>query len=143
MSVLKTEIYCETNEHGEVIHGQNILRKALRAHKRRIIITIQDYIKKRSLLSNGYYWKGVIEHQQIAIYELWGERWSKERVHDFNKLYFFGEEKLNENTGEVIRVPGTSVVGQEKFSEAIEMLKQYFSLNFNYEIPEPGEQMEL
>ena len=65
--------------------------------------------------------------------------WSKETMHDFNKVYFFGTEKVNENTGEIIKIPKSSITTQSDFSEAIEKIKQFFHLQFNYRIREANE----
>ena len=105
-----------------------------------VVVTVEKKKSKRSLSSNAYYWSGIINSEIDCIRENWGEVWSKEDVHNFNKIYFFGTEKVNEKTGEIFKVPKSSITTQSDFSEAIEKIKQFFFLQFNYVIPEAGQQ---
>lgn len=76
-----------------------------------------------------------------CIKEHWGEIWSKDDMHSFNKVYFFGDEKVNQETGEIIKVPKSSITTKDNFSEAIEKIKQFFQLQFNYRIREANEHL--
>ncbi len=118
------------------------LNEAFRAFEGKdVIVTIEKRKSKRSEQSNKYYWACVIEDERACIKEQWGEMWSKETMHAFNKIYFFGEEKVIEATGEIIKVPKSSVTTQSDFSEAIEKIKQFFLLQFNYRIREANEEL--
>lgn len=118
------------------------LNEAFRAFEGKdVIVTIEKRKSKRSEQSNKYYWACVIEDERACIKEQWGEYWSKETMHNFNKIYFFGEEKVIEATGEIIKVPKSSVTTQSDFSEAIEKIKQFFLLQFNYRIREANEEL--
>lgn len=50
-------------------------------------------------------------------------------------------KKLNEATGEIFKVPKSSITTQSDFSEAIEKIKQFFHLQFNYRIREANEDL--
>ena len=116
------------------------LNEAFRAFEGKdVVVTVEKKKSKRSEQSNKYYWACVIEDERDCIKKEWGEMWSKETMHDFNKVYFFGTEKVNENTGEIIKIPKSSITTQSDFSEAIEKIKQFFHLQFNYRIREANE----
>ena len=104
-----------------------------------VIVTIEREKASEVEQSNKYYWACVIEDERACIKDHWGEMWSKDDMHSFNKIYFFGDEKVNEATGEIIKVPKSSVTTQSDFSEAIEKIKQFFQLQFNYRIREANE----
>ena len=118
------------------------LNEAFRAFEGKdVIVTIEKRKSKRSEQSNKYYFGCVIMDEIACIKENWGEIWSKDDMHAFNKIYFFGEEKVIEATGEIIKVPKPSVTTQSDFSEAIEKIKQFFLLQFNYRIREANEEL--
>lgn len=106
-----------------------------------VIVTIEKRKSKRSEQQNKYYWACVIEDERACIREHWGDIFSKDDMHFFNKLYFFGDEKVIESTGDIIRVPKSSITTKSDFSEAIEKIKQFFLLQFNYRIREPNEEL--
>lgn len=106
-----------------------------------VIVTIEKRKSKRSEQQNKYYWACVIEDERACIKEQWGELWSKDDMHSFNKVYFFGDEKVIEATGEIVKVPKSSIATKSDFSEAIEKIKQFFLLQFNYRIREANEEL--
>ena len=105
------------------------------------IVTIEKRKSKRSEQQNKYYWSCVIEDERACIREHWGDIFSKDDMHSFNKVYFFGEEKVIEATGDIVRVPKSSITTKSDFSEAIEKIKQFFQLQFNYRIREANEDL--
>jgi len=118
------------------------LNEAFRAFEGKdVIVTIEKRKSKRSEQQNKYYWACVIEDERACIKEQWGELWSKDDMHSFNKVYFFGDEKVIEATGEIVKVPKSSITTKSDFSEAIEKIKQFFLLQFNYRIREPNEEL--
>jgi len=118
------------------------LNEAFRAFEGKdVIVTIEKIKSKRSEQQNKYYWACVIEDERACIKEQWGELWSKDDMHSFNKVYFFGDEKVIEATGEIVKVPKSSITTKSDFSEAIEKIKQFFLLQFNYRIREPNEEL--
>ena len=104
-----------------------------------VVVTVEKKKSKRSEQQNKYYWACVIMDEIDCIKEHWGEIWSKDDMHSFNKVYFFGDEKVNQETGEIIKVPKSSITTKDNFSEAIEKIKQFFQLQFNYRIREANE----
>ena len=118
------------------------LNEAFRAFEGKdVIVTIEKRKSKRSEQSNKYYFGCVIMDEIDCIRKEWGEIWSKETMHNFNKIYFFGDEKVIEATGEIVKVPKSSITTQSDFSEAIEKIKQFFQLQFNYRIREANEDL--
>lgn len=136
------QIFIELTD-GVITKGRKSLANLFKGLSGRFTISIEKTKRKRSDQSNKYYWSCVVEDERACIKEMWGEIWSKNDVHTFNKVYFFGEEKVNQLTGEVIKVPKSSITSQDNFSEAIEKIKQFFFLQFNYRIREPKEQAEI
>jgi len=104
-----------------------------------VVVTVEKKKSKRSLSSNAYYWGCILQDEIDCIREHWGDIFTKEQMHDFNKVYFFGTEKVNESTGEIIKIPKSSITTQSDFSEAIEKIKQFFHMQFNYRIREANE----
>lgn len=108
---------------------------------KRIRFVIERLKSKRSDQQNKYYWSCVIQDEIDCIRKEWGEIWSKDDMHSFNKIYFFGDEKVIEATGEIFKVPKSSITTKSDFSEAIEKIKQFFQLQFNYRIREANEDL--
>ena len=106
-----------------------------------VIVTIEKRKSKRSEQQNKYYLGCVIMDEIDCIRKEWGEIWSKDDMHSFNKIYFFGDEKVIEATGELIKIPKSSITTKSDFSEAIEKIKQFFQLQFNYRIREANEDL--
>ncbi len=68
----------------------------------RWVISIKKYRKTRSTKQNAFYWDNFVASQIECFQERWGETYSSEAVHNWNKINFWGDEKvLNEETGEV------------------------------------------
>lgn len=106
-----------------------------------VVVTVENKKSKRSEQQNKYYWSCIVQDEIDCIKKEWGEIWSKDDMHAFNKVYFFGEEKVNKETGEIIKVPKSSITTKDNFSEAIEKIKQFFHLQFNYRIREANEDL--
>ena len=107
-------------------------------------LTIKPYRANRSTLQNAFYWHIFIQSQIDCFKEFWGETYSKQQVHDWNKANFWGEEKVIEATGEVIKTPSTSTDKTTvEWEEKLETIRQWFRQNFEWEIEYPNEQSEL
>ncbi len=125
----------------------NITRSILKALEglegKRVVITINKVKKTRSNQQNRFYWGCVIEIQQQCFLERWGEIFSVEQTHDWNKNNIWHTEKVIEETGEVVKIPGTSVVTTVEFEERLEKLRQFFWLNFEWKVPLPNEELTI
>lgn len=109
-----------------------------------VVLTIQKAKKKRSNEQNSYYWGLLIPLTQEAIKNEWGEIWSKEQTHDFYKLHFNYIDKVNEQTGEVIKIQksttdNTTSQQEEYHSQIRQFLKDWF----NVDAPLPNENIEI
>lgn len=110
---------------------------------KRVRINIEQLRSVRSEQQNRYYWGVVIQYQLDCFKERWGEMYTKEQVHDWNKANIFCTEKVDESTGEIFKIPGTSVVrGKLVFEERMEQIRQFFQEKFDWIIPMPNEQIE-
>ena len=110
----------------------------------KVTVEIKSRRKPRSLAQNDFYWGYFLQYQIDCFAEYWGEKYDKKQVHDWNKQNFFGETKVIEKTGEIIRVPGSSSNQSTiEFEEKLEKIRQWFMLNFEWQIPLPNEVLKL
>lgn len=110
----------------------------------RVWIRIEKVKNTRSHRQNRYYWGCVVQEQMDCFKERWGEIWTKDEVHDWNKSNIWHTELVNEETGELINKPGSSktkTVGE--FEERMEKLRQKFELDFEWRIPLPNENLKF
>lgn len=123
----------------------NKLLQALKTiPKGRWLVTIERYFPQRTSSQNRFYFGNFIPAQIECFEENWGETYSKEQMHDFNKLYFFGTEKAIEETGEIIKIPESSTKQTTVSWEVkLEKARQWFRQSFNWELPMPNEQLEI
>lgn len=97
---------------------------------------------KRSNQQNRYYFK-CVEMIRDKMNES-GNEFTKEQVHDWIKWKFNSVEFINEDTGEIERIPqSTTSLGKDKFSELIEKIHRYAAESLDLVIPDPGEQMKI
>lgn len=107
------------------------------------LLTIEKKKKKRSNEVNRYWWGCIIPIIQRGLHDT-GNELTKEEVHEFLKSNFNFTEMVNENTGEVLRVPkSTSELGGSEFWELIDKVARFASEYLSEVIPMPGEQGEL
>jgi hypothetical protein len=107
------------------------------------IMEIKEKKKKRSNSQNGYLWAVVNQMVCKRLIEL-GHDVDMEETHDFLKASFNYKEVINENTGEVFKIPkGTSALSTEEFSEYIERVIRFGAEVLDIQIPLPNEQMEI
>lgn len=134
-----------TVDNGNVKRNKGEIINALKSFEGKTIkLTIEKFANKRSNNQNSYYWAVVIPILKEAIYNEWGEVWSKEKTHDFCKMQFNYFEKINENTGEILKVPkstteNTTTTQEEYHLEIRKFAKEWF----NVDIPEPNEKLNL
>lgn len=109
-----------------------------------VVVSVKKWYKKRSLKQNDFYWAIFIEQEIECFKEYWGETFTKQEVHDWNKLNFWGDERVIEATGEIIKSPASSTT-QNTFDweEKLEKARQWFRQSFNWEINYPNEQGDL
>jgi hypothetical protein len=104
---------------------------------------IKEKKKKRSNSQNGYLWAVVNQMVCRRLIDL-GHDVSIEETHDFLKASFNYKELVNEDTGEVFKIPrGTSELSTKEFSEYIERVVRFGAEILGIIIPLPNEQMEI
>lgn len=109
-----------------------------------ITITIKRKRKTRSNSQNAYYWGILIPLMVDAVKNEWGEVWSNEKAHEFFKMHFLYYEKINQETGEVVKLPkstteNTTVEMEEYHSQIREFLLEWFGVN----CPLPNDEITL
>lgn len=136
--------------HTEVTNGtlkrnRNLIIDAINSFEGKdLLITFEKVSKKRSNNQNSYYWGVIIPIIKNCIKENWGEIWTKEKTHEFCKMQFNFIEKINEETGEIIRIPkstseNTTTTQEEFHIEIINFVLEWF----NTVIPLPNENLTL
>ena len=100
--------------------------------------------RRRSQWQNNYYYGVVVELLRSALSDEWGELISKDEMHEILKQQCNWREKVNEATGETLRIPHTTTdMTTVEFEEYLERCRRFALEWFNLEIPLPNEQTEL
>lgn len=106
-------------------------------------IIIQHRKKRRSLNLNNYYWGIVVTLITEALRDL-GNEVDKETTHQFLKCRFHYKEIVNEESGEVIKIPQTTTqMSNTEFMEYMEECKRFAAQFLNTIIPDPNEDLTL
>jgi hypothetical protein len=108
-----------------------------------IVITIEKRKKKRSNNQNAFYWL-VIDIMRDGFNNTLGENVGVQEVHEFLKNRFLFKEIVNENIGEVVKMPkSTTELSTIEFEEYLDNIRA-FGLEFlGITIPYPNDQVEL
>lgn len=130
---------------GKIKRNKNTVIKAFKAFEgKTITLIIKPFRKTRSNSQNAYHWAVIVPLWQNILQEEWGEFPTKNEVHEFLKYNCNYEEKVVEETGEIIRMSKSTVknttVDQEEFHEKARRLALEM---FNVEIPLPNEQITI
>lgn len=106
--------------------------------------TLSPAKNTRSNQQNRYYWSGFLQSQIDCFKERWGEIWSKEECHDWNKNNIWGTEFIDEDSGVIYKKPGSSATQKtNEFELCLEKGRQFFFTNFDWQIPLPNEQLTI
>jgi len=109
-----------------------------------ITVTVKSRSKPRSLQQNDFYWGYFLQFEIDCFKEFWGEVYDKKQIHDWNKQNFLGDTKVIESTGEIVRLPGSSAkLSTVEFEFKLDDIRQWFRMNFEWEIPYPEKQIPL
>jgi hypothetical protein len=109
-----------------------------------VLLTFEKPKKKRSKNQNNFYWGVLIPISKNAIKESWGEVWSVEQTHNFFKTRFNYTEKVNETTGEVVKIPKSTTENTTTQQEEYHLQIREFLLEwFNVTAPLPNEHLNL
>jgi hypothetical protein len=132
-------------QNGQIKRNRNLVLEAIQSFEGKTInITIERQTKKRSNNQNAYYHGVLIPILRNCIKDAWGEIWSNQKAHDFCKMQFNFKEKINEETGEIIRLPkstteNTTTAQEEYHHEIRSFIKEWFSVD----CPLPNEEITL
>lgn len=122
----------------------SIAKDLKRYEGKRVKITIEKARVKRSNQQNRFYHGYFLQSQIDCFKERWGEIYTKEQIHDWNKANIWCEEKVDEETGEIFKIPGSST-SQSKmsFEDKLEMCRQFFINKFDWNLPYPNSDLLL
>ena len=109
-----------------------------------IVITIEKKRKKHSDNQRGYYFGVIVNLIRLAIFEQWGDRVDSNQVHELLKTNCNWIERINQETGEIIKVAQsikqhTTSEQEDYHEECRKWAKEWF----NIDIPLPNEQIEI
>jgi hypothetical protein len=103
---------------------------------RRVIVKVEEEVRKRSSQQNNYYWGVVLPFVKDLLNET-GWNYSIEDVHDYLRGEFCYKELINTETGEVRRIiMSTTSLTTVGFSEYIEKINGFLTENFCCSLPE-------
>jgi hypothetical protein len=130
---------------GKIKRNAKTVIDAFKAFEGKNIILILKPLKStRSLSQNAYYWGVVIPIWQNIFKTEWGEFYSKEETHEFLKYNCNYIEKVNENTGEIIRLSKSTTQNSKMDQEDFHLqCRQLAEEMFNIIIPLPNEQITI
>lgn len=130
---------------GRFKRNRNIVLEAIKSFEGKdLTITFEKVGKQRSNSQNAYYWGVLIPILQNCIKESWGEIWSKEKTHDFCKMQFNFIERLNEATGEIVRIPKSTTENTTSSQEDLHSeIRNFIFEWFDITVPLPNENISL
>ena len=109
-----------------------------------VVLTIAKAKKKRSNNQNAYYWGVLVPITQNAILNTWGEVWSIDKTHEYLKENFCYTERVNEDTGQVIKVPKSTTENTTTEMEVYHLeIRKHLLEWFDVDAPEPNEDLTL
>ena len=140
----KIEIYSSVIN-GKLKRNRNLILKAISSFDgKNIKITISRQRKIRSNSQNAYYWSVIIPLFIEAVYDTWGEVWSKDKAHNTLKSKFLFTERINEDTGEVIKIDkSTTECSTTEMEEYFTDCRNFLLEWFNVDCPLPNEEITL
>ncbi len=140
----KVEIISKV-ENGNLKRNRNLIKKAIKQFEgKTVVFTLSLNRKKRSNNQNAYYWGVVVPIWKNIILTEWGEIYSNSETHEFLKYNCNFVEKVNEETGEIIRASKSTRDNSTTEQEEMHLKARQLALEmFNVVIPEPSEQLTL
>lgn len=106
-------------------------------------ITIRLKRKRRSLMQNAYYWGVVVPLVREGLRDA-GWQFTIEETHELMKAKHLKIEKVNEDTGEIIRSIGsTTDLTTTGMMDYIAAIQQWAAEFIGVTIPDPNEQLMI
>lgn len=110
----------------------------------RLILRIKKYRRSRSNKQNRFYFGNFMQSQIDCFKERWGYSYNKDQVHDWNKNNFWAEDHVDEDTGEVIKLPTSSTdYSTVEWEEKLDVIRTWFQEKFDWPLPFPEQQADL
>jgi len=125
--------------------NRNLILEAIHSFNgKEVVVTFEKPKKKRSNQQNNYYWGVLIPLTQKAVLDTWGEVWSIDKTHEYLKENFCYYEKVNEDTGQVIKVPKSTTENTTTEMEIYHLeIRKHLLEWFDCDAPEPNENLTL
>lgn len=132
-------------KNGKLTRNRKMIMDVIASFEGKVIeITIQKKRKRRSNPQNRYYWGVIVPIWRNLLLNEWGEVHTSESTHEFLKMNFGYNERVDETTGEIFRSPrSTTENSTVEMEEYHELLRQKAMEMFGAVIPLPNEQIEL
>lgn len=132
-------------KNGKLTRNRKLIMDVIASFDGKVIeITIQKKRKQRSNPQNRFYWGLIIPIWRNLLLNEWGEVHTNESTHEFLKMNFGYNERVDESTGEIFRSPrSTTENSTVEMEEYHELLRQKAMEMFGAVIPLPNEQIEL
>lgn len=110
----------------------------------RIRVVVEKIYNKRSVFQNGYYFGVICAECKNGVLSEWGEKISIDEAHNLLKQNCNYTEKINKDTGEILRIPlttttFTTVQAEEYYEDCRRFIKEWFNIS----VPLPNENLEL
>lgn len=106
-------------------------------------IKVSKKFRKRTSPQNRYYWSVIVFYWKEILTAEYGEQITQAQAHEFLKANFNFKEIVNEETGEVLRIPKSTTENKTfEMEEYHEICRQKAFEFFNVVIPLPNEQLE-
>ena len=123
----------------------NLLKECLKAMEGKTIeLTLEVRRNKRSNQQNSYYWSVIVPIFKNILKEEWGELRTIKETHEFLKYNCNYKEKVNEDTGEILKLARSTKDNDTKVQEEFhERCRQLAFEMFNITIPLPNEQITI
>ena len=130
---------------GKIKRNKNIVIDAFKSFEgKQLTLIIKPFKKLRSNPQNAYYWGVVVSIWQNILKEEWGEFYSKKETHEFLKYNCNYQEKVNTDTGEIIRLSKSTKENTTTNQEEFHLKARNLAMEmFNTMIPIPNEQIEI
>jgi hypothetical protein len=141
---MKVELHTSVSN-GVFKRNRNLVLQAIKSFEgKEVIIILDKPKKKRSNNQNAYYWSVLVPITQKAISDTWGEVWSIHKTHEYLKENFCFREKVNEDTGQVIKVPKSTTENTTTEMEVYHLeIRKHLLEWFGIDAPEPNQDLKL
>lgn len=125
--------------------NRNLILEAIKSFNgKEVIVSFDKPKKKRSNPQNNYYWGVLVPLTQKAILDTWDEVWSITKTHEYLKENFCYRERVNEQTGQVIKTPKSTTENTTTEMEVYHLeIRKHLLEWFDVDAPEPNENITL